>query len=134
MSRVLKRPAKLIPPTSFVPPLPEDVLDVNSAAVPEGRIPLVVEVVEEELDEELLLQRLAGKGKGLSVYVVEEIPKVFPKSVNKEDVGLRTPSAEAVDSSRGGDTPAPSIVAGALPPSPGCRFRKKMQDLLEEVF
>ncbi|KAL5760281.1 hypothetical protein ACOSP7_018795 [Xanthoceras sorbifolium] len=109
MSRVLERPAKLIPPTSFVPPLPED-----------GRIPLVVEVVEEELDGELLLQCLAGKGKGLSVYVVEEIPKVFPESVNKEDVGLRTP--------------APLIVAGALPPSPGCRFGKKMQDLLEEVF
>ncbi|KAL5848874.1 hypothetical protein ACOSQ4_006887 [Xanthoceras sorbifolium] len=112
-SRVLEWLVKLVPQVSFVPPLFEYVLDANLAAVPEERVSLVAEMVEEESEEK---------------------PLVFLESVNQEDAELRASSAEVVDSSQGGGTPAsPNFsledVLGqmlTLPPSPGCCFGKKM--------
>ncbi|KAL5781721.1 hypothetical protein ACOSP7_006750 [Xanthoceras sorbifolium] len=133
-SRVLEWLVKLVPQVSFVPPLFEYVLDANLAAVPEERVSLVAKMVEEESEEKPLVRHSSGEGKGPSIQVMEEVPRVFLESVNQEDAELRASSAEVVDSSQGGGTPAsPNFsledVLGqmlTLPPSPGCCFGKKM--------
>ncbi|KAL5752259.1 hypothetical protein ACOSP7_022444 [Xanthoceras sorbifolium] len=110
MNRVLERSVKLVPSISFVPPLPEDVLDATSTVVPKEQAPFATRIAEEESDEEQLVRHFSGKDKG----------------------------PEIQETSRPGMKRAPNFPSlrwfyDLTPPSLECWFRKELQDLSYEL-